>query len=128
MPRFSNSILRRFRKADRLLQTGFFVIRPCSYYFIRNFLYIFSSESPYCERCFRVNRQYKLVPSDAKIERFHKKIKKLFDRAKKTRAKTIRLAKQRRAVFKRLRALNDREDQNIFKLELDEMVDLETDK
>jgi hypothetical protein len=52
----------------------------------------------------------------------------LFDGAKKARAKTIRLVKQRRAVFKRFRALSDRENQNIFKLELDEMVDLETDK
>jgi hypothetical protein len=128
MPRSSNNTLRRFRKADRLLQTGFFVMRLCFYYFTRDFFCVFSSESPHCERCFRVNRQCELAPSDAEIERLHKEAKKLFNGVKKARAKAVRLAKQRRAVFKRFRALSDREDQNIFKLELDEMVDLETDK
>jgi hypothetical protein len=56
MSRFNNNILRRFRKADRLLQTDFFIMRPCFYYFTRDFLCIFSPESPYCERYFRVNR------------------------------------------------------------------------
>jgi hypothetical protein len=110
MPRSNNSILRRFRKADRLLQTGFFVMRLCSYYFTRGFFCVFSSESPYCERCFRVNRQYELVSFDAEIERLHKEVKKLFDGAKEARAKAVRLVKQRRVVFKRFRALSDRED------------------
>ena len=128
MPRSNNSTLRRFRKADRLLQTSFFVIRPCSYCFTRGFLCVLSSEFPHCERCFRINRQCELAPFDAEIERLHKKAKKLFNGAKEARAKTIYLAKQRRAVLKRFRALSDREDQNIFKLELDEIVDLKTDK
>jgi hypothetical protein len=128
MPRSSNSILRRFRKADRLLQTGFFIMRPCSYYFIRGFFYIFSSEFPHYKRCFRVNRQCELIPPDAEIERLHKKAKKLFDGVKEARVKIIRLAKQRRAVLKRFRALSDKEDQNILKLELDEMIDLEINK
>jgi hypothetical protein len=68
-------------------------MRPCFYYFIRDFLCVLSLESPYCERCFRVNRQYELVPSDAEIERLYKKIKKLFNGAKKARAKVIRLVK-----------------------------------
>jgi len=125
MPRSNNNILRRFRKADRFLQTGFFVIRLCSYYFIRDFFYIFNSESPHYERYFRVNRQCKLILFDTEIERLYKKAKKLFNGAKETRAKTVRLTKQRRAVLKRLRALNDKENQNIFELELNEIIDLE---
>jgi hypothetical protein len=68
-------------------------MRPCSYYFTRDFFYIFSSESPHCKRCFRVNRQCKLIPSDIEIERLHKETKKLFNRTKETRAKAIRLVK-----------------------------------
>jgi hypothetical protein len=104
------------------------MMRPCSYCSTRDFLCILSSESPHCERCFRVNRQCKLAPPDAEIERLHKEAKKLFERTKKARAKAVRLAKQRRTVLKRLRALSDRENQNILKLELDEIVDLEIDK
>jgi hypothetical protein len=103
-------------------------MRPCSYYSTRDFLYILSPESPYYKRYFRVNRQYKLAPFDAEIERLYKKVKKLFNGAKKAYIKVVHLAKQRRIVLRRLRALSDREDQNILKLELDEMVDLETDK
>jgi hypothetical protein len=65
-----------------------------------------------------------LAPPDIKIKRFYKKAKKLFDEIKKARIKIIRLAKQRRVVFKQFRDLSDRENQNIFKLKLDEMIDL----
>jgi hypothetical protein len=85
-------------------------MRPYSYCFTRDFLCILSSKFPHYKRCFRVNRQYKLVPPNAEIERLYKKVKKLFNGAKKARAKTIRLTKQRRAVFKRFRALSDREN------------------
>jgi hypothetical protein len=103
-------------------------MRSCSYCFTRDFFYVFSSKSPHYKRCFRVNRQCKLAPSDTEIERLHKKVKKLFNGAKETRFKIVRLIKQRRTVFKRFRVLSDREDQNIFKLELDEIIDLKINK
>jgi hypothetical protein len=133
MPRTNNSTSRQFRKADRLLQTGFFVMRPYSYCTSRRFLYVLSSESPYYKRYFRINRQCELAPADTEIERLHKQLKKFFngarealDRLKKARAKAVRLAKQRRIILKRLRDLSDRENQNILKLEINEMVELES--
>jgi hypothetical protein len=110
MPRFSNSTLRRFRKANRLLQTGSLIMRSYSYCSTRGYFCVLSSESAHYKRCFRVNRQYELAPSDTKIERLYKKVRKLFDEVKETRIKAVCLTKQRRAIFKRFRALSDRED------------------
>jgi hypothetical protein len=42
------------------------------YYFSRDFFYILSPESAYCERYFRVNRWYKLISPDVEIERLYK--------------------------------------------------------
>jgi hypothetical protein len=86
------------------------VIRLYFYYFTRDFFCVFSFEFSHYKRYFRINRQYKLVLFDTEIEYLHKKVKKLFDGVKKARIKIVRLAKQRRAVFKRFRALSDRED------------------
>jgi hypothetical protein len=103
-------------------------MRPCFYYSIRGYLYVFSFKSAHYKRYFRVNRQCELAPSDAEIERFYKEAKKLFDGAKKARVKAVYLIKQRRIIFKRFRDLSDREDRNILELELNEMVDLKIDE
>lgn len=129
MPRSRSQItssLRRQRKADRLLFTGVFVMRPCAYCSTRGFLCVLGAESPHCERCYRANRQCELAPPDAEIERLLKQERKLFGEAKEAQAKAIRLSKQRRAILKRVRDLSEREDQNILELELDEMVELES--
>jgi hypothetical protein len=129
MPRSRSQItssLRRQRKANRLLFTDVFVMRPCAYCSTRGFLCVLGAESPHYERCYRANRQYKLAPPDAEIERLLKQERKLFGETKEAQAKTIRLSKQRRAILKRVRDLSKREDQNILKLELNKMVELES--
>jgi hypothetical protein len=129
MPRSRSQItssLRRQRKANRLLFTGIFVIRPCAYYSTRGFLYILRAESPHCERYYRANRQCELAPPDTEIERLLKQKRKLFGETKKAQAKAIRLSKQRRAILKRVRDLSERKDQNILKLELNKMVKLKS--
>jgi hypothetical protein len=96
MPRSRSQItssLRRQRKADRLLFTGVFVMRPYAYCSTRGFLYVLGAESPHCERYYRANRQCELVPPDAEIERFLKQERKLFGEAKEAQAKVIRLSK-----------------------------------
>jgi hypothetical protein len=56
MPRINTNILRRFRKINRFLQTGSFVIRLYFYYFIRGYLCVLNPESAHYKRYFRVNR------------------------------------------------------------------------
>jgi hypothetical protein len=58
-------------------------MRVCTYCSTRGFFYVLGAESPYCERCYRANRQCELTPSDAEIERFLKQERKLFGKAKK---------------------------------------------
>jgi hypothetical protein len=47
-------------------------MRSCVYYFTRGFLCVLRTESPYYERYYRANWQYKLVPPDTEIERLFK--------------------------------------------------------
>jgi hypothetical protein len=48
------------------------VMRVYIYYFTRDFLYVLDSESLYCERYYRANRQCELAPSNVEIERLLK--------------------------------------------------------
>jgi hypothetical protein len=66
------NFFRRQRKTDRLLFINVFIMRLYAYYFTRGFFCVLGAESPYYERYYRANRQYKLVPPDAEIERLLK--------------------------------------------------------
>jgi hypothetical protein len=85
-------------------------MRFCAYYFTRGFLCVLGAESSYYERYYRANRQCELASLNAEIERLLKQERKLFGEAKKAQAKAIRLNKQRRAILKRVRDLNKREN------------------
>jgi len=77
IPRRTSNTLRRHLKADRLLFSGFIIMRACSYCRIYNFLYIIAPESPHCERCFRLYLEYELAPPDIKIKRLFKEKERL---------------------------------------------------
>jgi tRNA(Ile)-lysidine synthase TilS/MesJ len=97
-------------------------MRACSFYRIHNFLYIITPESPYCERYFRSYLKYELAPPDAKAERLFKKKKRLISKIAVTYIKISRLRKQHRAVMKKLRDLDSRENRNILELEINKML------
>jgi hypothetical protein len=122
MPRRTFNILRRHLKADRFLFSGLIVMRVCSFCRTHNFLYVVAPESSYCERYFRSYLEYKLAPPDAKAERLFKKKKRLIFEITVTYTKISRFRKQYRAVMKKLRDLDSRENRNILELEIDEIL------
>jgi len=79
-------------------------------------------ESSYCERYFRSYLEYELASPDVKAERLFKKKERLASEIAAIYAKISRFRKQYRAVMKKLRDLGSRENRNILKFEIDEML------
>jgi hypothetical protein len=119
--KLSNS-LRRVQRANLILSIRIPVMRPCQSCASRQMLYVISSESEYCEQYIRFNRQCDLASPHKEIERLYRQKKELFNKAQKAKTKAIRYNKQRRLIIKRLKKLGRREDQNILKLKIDEMI------
>jgi hypothetical protein len=115
-PRLTTSTQRRYEKADRILATNIFVIRPYSYYVSSYTDCILSDLSAKCEQYYRFNRPYDLTSPWGEVKRLANKEEKLRSEARALEAKVFRLRKQARALRKKMRELGDREDQNIFNL------------
>jgi predicted nucleic acid-binding Zn-ribbon protein len=56
------------------------------------------------------------------LDKLSEQENKLLDQITKSKTRTRRLRKQRRLLLKKMRDLGDRETQNIFKLEVDEIL------
>jgi len=81
-----------------------------------------SSATQSYEQYIRHNRFYKLSFSVENISRFHKLKRELSVQVLETHARKLRLEKQYRAVLSKFRFIKDRETQNIFELEVDEIL------
>jgi hypothetical protein len=113
MPRSADqrsSTLRRFRKADLLLRRGRFAMRACSYCSSRDLLCVVFETSEHCAECYRTHRRCELASPMAKVKRLASKAEKLRKQRIKAEMKAIRLRKQERALYKKMRELGDRED------------------
>jgi hypothetical protein len=115
--RLITSTQRRYEKADYILITSIFVIRPYSYYISVYTDYIFSDLSAKYKQYYRFNRFYDLAPLWGEIKRLTNKEEKLRSEARALEAKVFRFRKQARALRKKMRELSDRENQNILDLE-----------
>jgi hypothetical protein len=118
--RLTTNTQRRYEKADRILVTSIFIIRPCSYYISAYTDYILSDLSAKYEQYYRFNRFYNLAPPWGEVERLINKKEKLRSEARVLEAKIFRLRKQARALRKKMRELGDQENQNILDLEEEE--------
>jgi hypothetical protein len=97
-------------------------MRAYSYYRTHNFLYVVNPESPHYEQCFRSHLKCELTLSNAKAERLLRKKKRLTSEIAAIYAKTTRFRKQHRAIIKKLRDLDNRENRNILELKIDEIL------
>jgi aminoglycoside N3'-acetyltransferase len=97
-------------------------MRACFFYHIYNFFCVITPEFSYCERYFRSYLKCELAFLNAKAERLLKEKKRLTFEIAAAYTKITRFRKQYRTVIKKLRDLGSREDQNILKLEIDEII------
>jgi hypothetical protein len=123
MPRRSTtSTYRRHAWADSKFRSGTLAMRSCSSCLRANALCVVSPSSPKCEQCVRHNRQCELASPVDQLDKLSEQENKLLDQITESEARTRRLRKQRRLLLKKMRDLGDREAQNIFELEVDEML------
>jgi hypothetical protein len=99
------------------------VIRPCAYCVFYYILCSVSEASDYYIKYYRTHRRCELVSFIAEVERLIIKAEVLRKQRLEAKRKAIRLRKQERALYKKIRELGDREDQNILNLEAEETVE-----
>jgi uncharacterized protein (DUF3084 family) len=95
-------------------------MRPCTSYVSHGTLCVLFSIDERCEQCYRSQRSYELASPWSEFDKLHKEKEKIRQQRLKAKLKAVRLRKQERALQKRLKALSDREKQNILDLEMDE--------
>jgi hypothetical protein len=98
-------------------------MRPCSACTKANVDCVLSSLDERCEQCYRNRRSCELASPWAEFDRIHQQKEKIREQRLEAERKAIRLRKQERLLQKRLKALGDREEQNILDLEADEALD-----
>jgi hypothetical protein len=118
----TTSTQRRRDRADLLLFSGTLVMRPYSACVARGCLCVLSPLDDRCEQYVRLLRSYDLASPNAECHRLSKEMERLQDEALRAEAKAARLRRQRRALVKRLHALDAREKVNIEELEIDERL------
>jgi hypothetical protein len=116
----SNSTSRRHKRADRILCSGVLTIRPCASCVSHGTLCVLSSIDERCEQCYRSQRSCELASPWPEFDRLYKEKEKIRQQRLEAELKAVRLRKQERALQKRLKALGDREEQNILDLEMNE--------
>jgi hypothetical protein len=120
--RSTTSTQRRRDRADFLLFSGTLVMRPCSACVVRGCPCVLSPLDDRCEQCVRLLRSCDLASPNAECHRLSKEMERLQDEALRAEAKAARLRRQRRALAKRLHALDAREKVNIEELEINERL------
>jgi hypothetical protein len=97
-------------------------MRSCFSCLRANILYVVFPLSPKYEQYIRHNRQYKLASPVDQLDKLSEQENKLLNQITKSEARTRHLRKQRRLLLKKIKNLGDREAQNIFKLEMNEIL------
>jgi hypothetical protein len=95
-------------------------MRPCASYVSHGTLCVLSSIDERCEQYYRSQRSYELASPWSKFDKLYKEKEKVRQQRLEAELKAVRLRKQERALQKRLKALGDREEQNILDLEMNE--------
>ena len=128
MPRSSNSTSRRRKLAD-FISSGFPAMRPCQACLRAQVLCVTVPSSEKCEQCTRFGRPCDLASPVPQLERLSQEKDRIVSKIQEKRritsevnAAILRLRKQRRLIQKRMKELGDKEYQNIFELEVDEML------
>jgi phosphoribosylaminoimidazole-succinocarboxamide synthase len=98
-------------------------MRPCSACVSRLILYQMSDASNYYVEYYRINRRYELASPMVKIKRLGAKADALREQSLKAERKAIRLRKQTRALYKKIRKLDNRKNQNILDLKIEEKME-----
>jgi hypothetical protein len=124
MPRrsFVSSTSRRHRLADKILACGTFVMRSYSYCASSGSACVLSEISEKCSQCHRFDRSCDLASPWPEVHRLLEQRDKLREQRIEAEAKAVRLRKQERQLFKKARALGDRESKMIKELEADERL------
>src|SRR5450755_4795063 len=129
MPRFTSSVHRRHRLANTIFSLGRPAMRPCVECARRDLFCIIHESSELCEQCERFDRVCNLVSPVTAIEKLARQENDILSQislahkvAREAEAKVARLRRQRRLLLKKMKDLGDREAQNIFELEVEEMV------
>jgi phosphoribosylaminoimidazole-succinocarboxamide synthase len=98
-------------------------MRPCSACVSRLILYQMSDASNYYVEYYRINRRYELASPMVKIKRLGAKADALREQSLKAERKAIRLRKQTRSLYKKIRKLDNRKNQNILDLKIEEKME-----
>src|SRR5450432_2411206 len=98
-------------------------MRPCFSCVSRGLLCSVSEASDHCVEYYRTHRRYELASPMAEVERLALKAEKLREQRLEAERKAIRLRTQERALYKKMRELGDRENQNILDLEAEEALE-----
>jgi hypothetical protein len=109
MPSRVFNIIRYSYRANRLFSHYLFVMRSCRFCISRDFFYVISNLSKYCEQCFRSKRFCELASPDAEIERLLRQKRKLFDKAMEIKIKVTRFIKQHKLIIQKFREFDRRE-------------------
>ena len=96
-------------------------MRVYNHYFAQNRLYVNSPDSDLCAEYYRRNLiTYDLVFFSREQNRLYDQLVRKAKKRLEAELKTARLRKEEKQIRKKLRALSDRESQNILKLKIDE--------
>jgi hypothetical protein len=77
----------------------------------------------YYIECYRTHRQCELASPMAEVERLNSKAEVLRERRLEAERTAIRLRKQEKALYRKMRELGAREEQNILELEMEETAE-----
>ena len=96
-------------------------MRAYNHYSTQNRLYVNSPDSDLCAEYYRRNlTTYNLIPPFKEQDRLYDQLIRKTEKRFEAELKATRLKKKEKQIRKKLRALNDRESQNILKLKIDE--------
>jgi hypothetical protein len=108
--RLTNSTQRRNNRSESLRKHAWFVMRLCSTYMSRHILCSMSEVLDSCVECNRTHRRCELASPMAEVKRLASKAEDLREQALETERKTLRLRKQARALYKKMRDLGARKE------------------
>jgi hypothetical protein len=95
-------------------------MRPYALCVSHSTLCVLSPIDERCEQCYRNQRSCELASPWSEFDKLYKEKEKIRQQRLKAELKAVRLCKQKRALQKRLKALGDREKQNILDLKINE--------
>ena len=117
------STLRRSCVVDRLFALAYPTMRPCQSCSSQDVMCRVTKQSLECENCYRHNLKCDLALDYQGMNKALKEAEKLKDEILELRLRLARKKKQRKHWRRRLKDLDDREFQNILKIEAKKIID-----